>query len=153
MVVKYNKNGILFEEKVSQKRFTRLKFSQQWRFILLSAVSWHPVVWYMVQRNILPHLQDKGWRMFIWSVSTCSPMRLHFVRTCTKRFTDIYIYIYRGCTRRSLPYFRRTFLRLIYTNITKHIYIHVGSWADSQAKPYAGQFMLVKKGWFLWNWY
>jgi hypothetical protein len=51
--------------------------------------------------------------------------------------------IHTGCTSRNLPYLRRMFPRLIYISITKHTYIHIGSWADNQTKPYTGQFMLV----------
>jgi hypothetical protein len=30
---------------------------------------------------------------------------------------------HKGCCRRNMLYFRKTFLRLIYTDITKHAYI------------------------------
>lgn len=59
-VMNYNKDRILFEKiHLSWKRFTRIKLLQQWRFILLPARSWHCVVWYTVQRNILPPLQGR----------------------------------------------------------------------------------------------
>jgi hypothetical protein len=84
--------------------------------------------------------------------------------------------MYRGCCRRNIPYFRRRFLRLIYTEVTKAsvseaerlrkslceknvvflrfcvLYLfyvrscrhtaQVRSKADSQAKPYRGEFAM-----------
>ena len=59
-VMNCNKDRILFERNsLSWKRFTRIKILQQWWFILLPAGSWHCVICYMVQRNILPHLQGR----------------------------------------------------------------------------------------------
>jgi hypothetical protein len=103
----------------------------RWHRTVINTIYKHPVL------GVYEIKIRKIWTSFLAAYTTICDWRQY---TYIHIYTHTHTYIYTGCLRRNVPDFRRMFLKLKYTDLTKNTYIWSWTVTEIMAREKCGLF-------------